>query len=1308
MKKKILILLLIILIFTIFLVFSKIDISSIFIKPVSDELKKMLKMDVSIDKVYIHFIPLYLEFKNVNISNSENDNIRLNKIKLYLGLTKIFNKEIEVRKAVIYSADFSFKYSIIKQCTENISEYLRMPIDFPLILRISSFELKNFNGSIYNDDLHLSLKNLYGRVLLKHKPQVSLISNIKILSLQYPNIETNIKASFKVKENEIILEDFKIFDINSLFKATGRMNYEDFLGEFVISSKIFFKTFMKTFGINKEGYGEVNIDGNILFEEGKKWNEKIKLNLKFNSSFFLEDLMQILKVSEKLNGFTEAKGKIEGTISSPRISAKATLKKGNILGVKVDEINTDVFYKNRILEFKNSRVNLYGGFAQAYVWITLPKVVKHYVFINIENVSSRGIFEIIQWNPNIAEGLVKGWLISEGEVFSPKGSFVYIRKFQKPDDLRGKIEWIKGDFISSNRIYWFNPLEISLSKTKAEVTGYIDTKTNSLNMEFKGFSRDISELLIPYQRGIYGDMIVQGRLYGEIKNPEIAINFSSEKINIFTYEIEKSVPEYSITFDNIKGKLIYTKNILLIDNIIGKNLSLKGKILFSKAKNIFEIKDPLYDIVFSVKNIPIQNLNIQKLKNEVSTIVSIEGSIKGKGNIKSQVTLAPVFLKDNKIIDRLTALVEFERNIILIKKLHINNDKNILNVTGYIDLNGKLDISGASKTFDITNIIQGYAKRLGIQYIEKTDLNNLHFSIIGSIKNPTITANSGLTVKLKNGKKIDGIIDLNYSQNYLKTNSNIMKNILITLEGFIDKKEWNISGNFNSARVDSLTGLFINNLPEDLVILIDGKIKGSLSNENLNAQIDLKKIFTRLYGIGLNNKNPVSINIEKGNVYFTPITLLGQSTELTIKGKIVDYFDILIEGFTDLRPFKALFKVDEIKGRASMQVYIYENRKNPEIAGEVEVENASLTLRKDIPTLHNLNAVISFNENRVLIEKAQGIFSEGNVYMDGIVYFEKFTIKHLALSGKISQVRWIFAPRCWAYLNGQIYLKGFYNQPFLLGQVNIQNGVYTEKFDWTKLALKSNSTKTILTKDSWLNNLKLNIRVQTNNFFVNNNLATVNLNGDIVLKGSVPEPSLIGWINAKDGWIYFRGNKFEISKLFIQFNDPTSIKPYLNISARTSISQYNINLNINGYIDQFNLILSSNPPLSESELLNMLVLGQNGAVGKGIPGTSEAASFITGQMQEVIEERVKGLTGLDVMTVEPGVSKTTGSIGPRVTVGKKLMDGRMTVTYSTTTATTAEQIIKIEYLIRRGVSLVGTKDEIGGLSGAIKFRFEFH
>jgi len=1304
LKKRILIFL-IISAFLVFLFIGKIDISSIVLKPAINELQDMLDMKVSINRAYLHLIPLYLEFKDVSVFNSEKDNLTLKKVKLYIGLTRVFNKEIEIRRTVLYSGDFSMKYSSLNKCIENISNYLKKPTKFPIKLKFNSFEIENFNGSIYESDLNLNLKELYGRVILREEPKISMLSNVKVLSSKYPNIDTYLKTSFKITDKEIVLEELKLFDINSLLRSSGKINYTNFLGDFIISGKIFFKSLMKIFGL-KDGYGEINIDGKVSFVEAKKWNDKIKLDLKFNASFLLEELMKILKVSETLTGIAEANGKVEGSLSDPLVNAKVSLKKGNILGVKVEEVESQAVYKNGILDFKNGTVKLYGGSAQAHVWITLPKVIEHYVFIELNNVSSNGVFELIHWNPGIAEGTVKGWLLSEGEKFSPKGSFVYLRKAQKPDDLRGKINWIKGDFDSLKDVYKFSSLDIALSKSEAKASGYIDTRNNNLNFEFTVNSKDINELLIPYQKGIYGGLFVKGKLSGTTADPEIAINFSSEKISIFTKEIEKSLPEQTFTVDNLKGQIAYKKNLLLINEISGKDVSLKGKILFPQAKNLFEIKNPVHDLVFSVKNLPLKNFYVKALENEIHTFLNLEGSVKEGGNITANVNFNPLFLGKNKIVDRITGLISLEKGSVFIKNLNIYHAENVLNASGYVNFDGKINVSGKSRAFDVTGIAQDYAKKIGMKYIEKINLSKFNFQILGSIKSPAINANTNITTELKGGKKIDGVISLNYEQNYLIAKFNVAKGIFFAIEGFPDKNQWNITGDFVSARIDPLAAAFVNNLPEDLVILVDGKIRGAILNRNFDGQIDLKRIFTRLYGIGLNNKNPVNVRIEKGNVYFNPVTLLGQSTELTIKGKIVDYFDILIEGSSDLRPFKALFKVDDIRGRASMQVYIYESRKNPEIAGGIDINNASITLRKDIPSLSNVNATVSFNEDRVVIEKAYGTFSEGTVQINGTVYLEKFGIKQLALSGKFSSVRWIFAPRCWAYLDGQIYLTGAYTQPLLSGQINIQKGVYTERFDWTSLALKSSSTKTVVAKDSWFNNLRFNLRILTNNFFVNNNLATVSLNSDLLLRGSIPEPSLIGWINAKEGWIYFRGSKFEIMRLLIQFNDPDSIRPYLNVSARTNVSQYNINLNLNGYIDQFNLILSSNPPLSESELLNLLVLGQNGG-GKGIPGASEAASFITGQMQEVLEERVRGITGLDVMTVEPGISKTTGSIAPRVTVGKKLMDGRLSVTYSTATGETAEQIIKIEYLIKKGVSLVGTKDEIGGISGAIKFRFEF-
>ena len=52
------------------------------------------------------------------------------------------------------------------------------------------------------------------------------------------------------------------------------------------------------------------------------------------------------------------------------------------------------------------------------------------------------------------------------------------------------------------------------------------------------------------------------------------------------------------------------------------------------------------------------------------------------------------------------------------------------------------------------------------------------------------------------------------------------------------------------------------------------------------------------------------------------------------------------------------------------------------------------------------------------------------------------------------------------------------------------------------------------------------------------------------------------------------------------------------------------------------------------------------------------------------------------------------------------MNDRLYVTY-TTGLTTVEELIKLEYLLSRHVFLVGERDELGRVSGDIKFRFEF-
>ena len=153
-----------------------------------------------------------------------------------------------------------------------------------------------------------------------------------------------------------------------------------------------------------------------------------------------------------------------------------------------------------------------------------------------------------------------------------------------------------------------------------------------------------------------------------------------------------------------------------------------------------------------------------------------------------------------------------------------------------------------------------------------------------------------------------------------------------------------------------------------------------------------------------------------------------------------------------------------------------------------------------------------------------------------------------------------------------------------------------------------------------------------------------------------------------------------------------------------------IQLTLSGSLDRITVTLLSDPPLEEADIITLLTLGRT---TEGLAGhetaitTGEAASFVTGQIQDAVEERVRKLTGFDRFQIDPYLTSTGVSSGPRLTVGKSLFSEKLYITYSSNLGTSEDQFIRLEYLLNKNLSLVGERDEQGRFGGDIKFRFNF-
>ncbi len=243
-----------------------------------------------------------------------------------------------------------------------------------------------------------------------------------------------------------------------------------------------------------------------------------------------------------------------------------------------------------------------------------------------------------------------------------------------------------------------------------------------------------------------------------------------------------------------------------------------------------------------------------------------------------------------------------------------------------------------------------------------------------------------------------------------------------------------------------------------------------------------------------------------------------------------------------------------------------------------------------------------------------------------------------------------------------------------------------------------------------------------------------------------------------DAKIQFRSNEFLVKEGYVRLDNPMKIVPIVDVRAQTEYRRYassaepaaagavstgdasgtsgaaaspvsaaastsaaglwRITLQARGETDNLKVSLSSDPPLSQEDIVLLLTLGMTRAeLDRG----SATAAFGQGLGLEALS----ALTGADkaVKTVVPliddfrfgtGYSSKTASPEPTVTVGKRVTENvRATVT--TGLSEDREVQSNVEWRLNRNVSVQGSYDNltdvssspVGNLGVDLRWRIEF-
>lgn len=154
------------------------------------------------------------------------------------------------------------------------------------------------------------------------------------------------------------------------------------------------------------------------------------------------------------------------------------------------------------------------------------------------------------------------------------------------------------------------------------------------------------------------------------------------------------------------------------------------------------------------------------------------------------------------------------------------------------------------------------------------------------------------------------------------------------------------------------------------------------------------------------------------------------------------------------------------------------------------------------------------------------------------------------------------------------------------------------------------------------------------------------LEGGIHVKGSTLFPVIEGSIKAKHGTVTYLRTPFKIRNASVGWAVPGTFLPTVNLESTARFSRYDIFMRINGPVEEMNLQLSSNPPLTQNTIIRMLTLQRDTAGGEDVTG-EDLENLMTAGLQMTVlgdvEMLIKQSIGLDQFRIYTG--KVRSGIG---------------------------------------------------------------
>ncbi|MBI5486918.1 MAG: translocation/assembly module TamB domain-containing protein [Deltaproteobacteria bacterium] len=434
-----------------------------------------------------------------------------------------------------------------------------------------------------------------------------------------------------------------------------------------------------------------------------------------------------------------------------------------------------------------------------------------------------------------------------------------------------------------------------------------------------------------------------------------------------------------------------------------------------------------------------------------------------------------------------------------------------------------------------------------------------------------------------------------------------------------------------------------------------------------------------------------------------------------------------VRGTADLALVLSLFAGAEAlpaaTGRLEIGAWIGGTLDAPQLVGTVGLHDGRVPVGAPYGDVTAVEAQLTLGPGGVTIDRGTAEFLGGHVRLTGSVALAGLDPQSYDLGLDFGGVRYDVTSTLPVWFDGTLRVTGDERdfRPLVTGDVWITRLLYTDpvRLGVSLAELGRTEVAAVPSFRPEDDLVRFDVRLHGEGLRVRNNLIDAAFRIDDAsqpfrIVGTNQLFGLVGAVVIDQGEVMFRRSVFDITRGVVTFDSPWRVDPRFDVVAETEVRDWRITLTATGRRDDLRLLTTSQPELSEEDVVLLLTLGMTREEVEMLGAEGAAAGALAEVFDEAlgVSERVGRYVPIfDQMRLTTEYSQRTGRSEPRITVGRRISDDARIEASSAVTDTRDFRAV-FSYDVTDRMSIEGVYDnnndqQFGNVGADIRWRIEF-